>query len=58
MLGELGGFRDENRWWAGHIGKLLFVIWAGLTLGTVALLERTLGRRRRFSYLDEYEKSS
>jgi hypothetical protein len=24
-------------------------------LDTVALLERTLGRRRKFSYLDEYE---
>jgi hypothetical protein len=33
---------------------IIFVVWAGLCLGLIALLERTLGRRRKFPYLDDY----
>lgn len=33
---------------------VIFAVWAGLTLGFIALLERTFGRRRKFPYLDDY----
>jgi hypothetical protein len=42
------------RWKAKIVGGTLFLVWTSCCLGVVALLERTLGRRRKFPYLDEY----
>jgi len=46
------------RWKVKIVGGALFMTWAACCFGVIALLERTLGRRRRFPYLDEYEKAS
>jgi hypothetical protein len=39
---------------ARAIGMIILTVLAALALGLIALLERTLGRRRKFPYLDDY----
>jgi hypothetical protein len=51
-------FEDDQILARRRLGKLLVAVALGAAIGVIGVLEMTVGRKRRYPFLDEYERSS